>query len=204
MLAIAGYVILYSHDSRALQLWYAASFGAPLLLVCAPAVAALSEGRLRSLVLATVVLAIVGTFALSMRPGWANQKSLEHAGQLLAARPELQPVGAWNAGLIGYFSGRSVTNLDGLVNDQILPYARSGTLIEYVRRRHLAYIIDYAAMLNGKLARRGGYADGALASCLQPLVRIDAADSASHWEDTAPTLYRVDAACIDTHTMRAP
>lgn len=202
ILAIVGYVLLYSRDSRALQIWYVASFGAPLTLVCAPAAVAVGN-RFRSLTIGLVVIAAAGIFALSLRPLWPNQQGLKDAGEFLAARPELAPVGAWNAGSMGYFAGRPVTNLDGLINDDILPYARSGTLADYVRKRHLAYIVDYPAMFGGKLALRGGYADGVLARCLQAQVQIDADRPNLRWEDTVLTLYKVDSQCLESHATSA-
>jgi hypothetical protein len=54
-------------------------------------------------------------------------------------------VGSWNAGQIAFFSGLSVVNLDGLVNDQT--YARRLELqlpvLDYVRREGIGYIADY-------------------------------------------------------------
>ena len=31
-------------------------------------------------------------------------------------------VGSWNAGIIGYYQGGDVINLDGLVNNEVYPY----------------------------------------------------------------------------------
>jgi hypothetical protein len=203
VLAVVGYVVLYSRDSRALQIWYVASFATPLTLIAAPAAAALAA-RFRAFAVVLVGVAAAGILALSVRPLWANQKGLKDAGEFLAARPELAPVGAWNAGSIGYFAGRPVTNLDGLVNDDILPYARSGTLADYVRKRQLAYIVDYGAMLGKDLSLRGGYADGLLASCLKPQMQIDAARPEQHWQDSALTLYKVDVSCLESKAKSAP
>jgi len=202
LLAVMGYVVLYSRDSRALQLWYAASFGAPIALICAPASAVL-VARFRILTTGAVALLIAATLVLSMRPVWPNQKALKDAGVFLAARPELTPAGAWNAGTLSYFAGRPITNLDGLVNDDILPYARSGTLAKYVLQRHLAYVVDYAAMLDGNLALRGGYSDGTLARCLRPQGQVDADRSDLRWEDSMLTIYKVDALCLEAHARSA-
>jgi hypothetical protein len=82
----------------------------------------------------------------------------------------MERVGAWNAGIIGYFTGgRTVTNLDGLVNDEVVPHIVGNTLDSYVLKRELRYLCDFRAMVRwGPLQRRGGYADGALSqrSCL--------------------------------------
>jgi hypothetical protein len=200
-LAVAGYIVLYSRDSGALQLWYVTSFGAPLTIICAPALAAVA-GKSRALAIGLVGTAVVGMFVLSLRPIWPHQFAMKDAGEFLAARPQLSPVGAWNAGLISYFAGRPVTNLDGLVNDDVLPHARTGTLADYIRERDLAYVIDYSAMLGPRLALRGGYADGTLGKCLNPEQQIDADKRLSLFQDSVLTLYRVDSRCLESQTRR--
>jgi len=87
-------------------------------------------------------------------------------GVYLHDHPELKPAGSWNAGIIGYFGDGGITNIDGLVNDRILPYARTGTLSRYVEARGLRSVMDYKVMLWSAYARRGGYADGSLDRCL--------------------------------------
>ena len=77
--------------------------------------------------------------------------------------------------MLGYVSGGGVTNLDGLVNDRIYPYAAGGTALDYVRARNLRSIIDFPAMVDpaamaqdgpAQGAVRNGYADGRLQRCL--------------------------------------
>lgn len=55
-------------------------------------------------------------------------------------------LGAWNAGEMGYFSGRRVINLDGLIND--VDYARrivlgGESLVDYLRTNRVSYLVDY-------------------------------------------------------------
>jgi hypothetical protein len=84
----------------------------------------------------------------------------------------------------------------------ILAYVKSGTLADYIRKRNLAYVIDCSAMLGPDLALRGGYADGALSSCLKPEQQIDSGNPSSRWQDSVLTLYKVDTHCLESHTMR--
>jgi hypothetical protein len=73
------------------------------------------------------------------------------------------PVGAWNAGIIGYYAGGRVVNLDGLVNNEVYPYLIAGRLRDYVVRKEIRYVVDFESMLEDELMRRrGGYADGRL------------------------------------------
>lgn len=52
---------------------------------------------------------------------------------------------AWNTGIYGFYSGRTVINLDGLINDDMLEWLRSGRPVaDYLRRRNVRYIVDDA------------------------------------------------------------
>lgn len=52
-------------------------------------------------------------------------------------------IGAWNAGVLGYYSKHRVVNLDGLVNDfEILPYLREGRIADYIRDQGIQYLAD--------------------------------------------------------------
>jgi len=52
---------------------------------------------------------------------------------------------AFNSGELGYFSGRSVTNLDGLINSYAYrEYRRGGgTVADYLLREKIDYFVDY-------------------------------------------------------------
>ena len=52
-------------------------------------------------------------------------------------------LGIWAAGQIGYYSDRSVVNLEGLVGDvELLEANRENTLIDYVDRKNISYILE--------------------------------------------------------------
>lgn len=62
--------------------------------------------------------------------------------------PATARVAAWNAGELAFFSGRTVVNLDGLVNDR--DYLREivrgqGSIDEYLKREGVDWVIDYDA-----------------------------------------------------------
>jgi hypothetical protein len=42
-----------------------------------------------------------------------------------------KPIGAWNAGIVDYLSLGGVVNLDGLVNDDAVPYVLSNSLKKF-------------------------------------------------------------------------
>jgi len=54
-------------------------------------------------------------------------------------------VGAWSAGILGYFSGRCVINLDGLVNshEYFERYLKTGRTADYIREKGIGFLADY-------------------------------------------------------------
>lgn len=56
-------------------------------------------------------------------------------------------IGAWNAGVLGYYSDHRVVNLDGLINGfDYLPYFREGRIEDYVKDTGITYLADMESM----------------------------------------------------------
>ena len=140
--SIAAYIFVYRYGGAAVQIWYVANLEMPLALLAGASASWFYE---RQRVLAMLVAAVACAFGIKLgfTERLTSQAPLYPAALYLAAHPELRPAGSWNAGILSYFGKGGVTNLDGLVNDRILPYAESGTLAEYVRRRQLHTLIDF-------------------------------------------------------------
>lgn len=61
--------------------------------------------------------------------------------------PEGAVVGAWNAGVLGFFADRPVVNLDGLINNfGLLPYLRERRIADYIRDERIDYLGDLDPM----------------------------------------------------------
>ena len=172
VIAVAGYLLVYSHNAD-IQFWYTASFMVPAALL----LAGLGRGLIgdeRLLRPAVMVAAVYIAFGIAFLPAapWPNQLPT-HAAALELRTADLDgPVGAWNAGVLAYFSGREVVNLDGLVNDDVVPYVVSDRLADYIDARGIRYIVDYRYMVElPRTLLRGGYADGRLVGCLSAPTR---------------------------------
>ena len=69
-------------------------------------------------------------------------------------------IGAWNSGIIGYFTQRSVVNLDGVVNNSVYAYMVANQtrslvgLMGYIRDRQIDYITDYEGIPSGGIDPR--------------------------------------------------
>jgi hypothetical protein len=51
-------------------------------------------------------------------------------------------IGAKNSGIYQYYSGHTVLNIDGKLNHEILPAMQQRALLDYLRARGVAYLVD--------------------------------------------------------------
>ena len=57
--------------------------------------------------------------------------------------PKGSVIGSWNAGVLGFYSGYPVVNLDGLINGwEFLPYLEHRDMAGYIRDQGIQYIAD--------------------------------------------------------------
>ncbi len=177
-LALVSYCALYGLGAD-VQPWYTANLIVPLAVVLLAALAAISRtlGDQRTLCLVSLVavasLAVNLPRVFPVQHGggyWPGQRGLYAAGRQIGREALPGPLGAWNAGILRFASGRSdLLNLDGLVNNDIERHARAGTLPEYVRGMGIQHLIDFSTMVEDEhLRRRGGYDDPAFIGSLEP------------------------------------
>jgi hypothetical protein len=96
--------------------------------------------------------AVAGGFAWFHNQGAASSHALNIALYDMARwirmhTDERAVIGSWNGGILGYFSGRTVVNLDGLVNDEAIAAMRERRLASYIRQRNINYLAD----VNGQI-----------------------------------------------------
>jgi 4-amino-4-deoxy-L-arabinose transferase-like glycosyltransferase len=129
---------------------------------------------------AAFAIGLAGTFGPHMLDRWGTH-SLHRVNQLEAARwidshtePDAR-IGSFNAGIIGYFSERTVVNLDGVVNAD----AHRARVEKRTREYILAMKLDYLADLQGTLRS---------ARCGHRRRRGRAPSSLRGWPDPHPAL----------------
>ena len=88
------------------------------------------------------------------RAGWSAERRRERqsqfgaeplyaaAGWMRAHLPAGATVGAWNAGILAFFSDRRVVNLDGLVNSRAFARSYRHDLCAYLDREGIAWVVD--------------------------------------------------------------
>ncbi|CAN5156362.1 hypothetical protein BH09PSE2_BH09PSE2_08100 [soil metagenome] len=194
VLTLLLYVALYSRNTEATQPWYAANLLVPSAVIGSVVLAPWAL-RWRTAALVAAALFVGISAVMSLRPLWPAQASMREAGLTLRREPALAPVGGWNVGLVSYFAARPVLNLDGLVNDAILPHLTPPTLLDYVRERRIRYLVDFSAMMDASHMARGGYGDGKLAACTAVVKPLATTEPRNLWHGSVETLYAVKPDC---------
>jgi hypothetical protein len=152
---IVFYIFFYSFNSQAIQIWYASYF-----ILLSPYLFSLvttflvknspiadSAWRQYGILLVAVLWISFANRSLLL-PQWPHATTMFAAAKLVAEKNDVPRVGSWNAGIIGYFSGKIVTNLDGLVNDNAAKATLKGDLMSYLSRNHIEWVLDFDQVIN--------------------------------------------------------
>ena len=142
-----------------------------------------------SVALMTFIFNLLWTYPLDKYSPWPHQQLMMEAGTYLNQHPLDGRVGAWNAGIIGYYQGGTVVNLDGLVNDDIYPYAVSNELPTYLKEKDIRYVVDFQMMFDPYFQTRGGYDSAIFLQKLHPIITFDEGQYPP-WQFL--TIYKID------------
>ncbi|MBN1593423.1 MAG: glycosyltransferase family 39 protein [Candidatus Coatesbacteria bacterium] len=152
-------LLFYTVFMRHIQLWYIVPVAVATLIVVSLLLGSLAESiseipprsRRRSVSVLTLlvgvlilVMAVVRTphlMASGIYP-W-QPEMLEAAKAIQKHLPEDAKVGAFNAGILGSFLDAKVINLDGVVNNPLIPYLANRNLDEFLLDADLDAIVDY-------------------------------------------------------------
>jgi hypothetical protein len=155
VLASSAAMLLADKAGMMLMLdWYRA----PVLLATAVAgamlvAAAPVAARIAAAVLAAVCLVQAPHALWHLRHPPASPPAGLLVADWLRARAGAGRAASWNGGLIGYFAGGGVVNLDGLVNDArfVREVVQGKALGAYLRRERIRWLAD-ATTSDGRLA----------------------------------------------------
>ena len=106
-----------------------------------------------------VVVSIVGMWWLRQTPNNLAATRYDVAKWMDANLEEDAIVGAFNAGQLGFFSSRTVVNLDGLINhvsyfENVLRDRSQGALAAYIDQVGIDYVVDYNVSLGRGVIER--------------------------------------------------
>ena len=129
--------------------WYYAPAIAGLSLLAAGTLARMA--RLPAVLVILAVIESYGYLGFMLAHGRnRDQRDMLGAARWVAAHvPPESRVGAWNAGIYSWYSGHTVINLDGLINDEIAPWIHAGKpMIGYLDHRGIDVVVDYDELVH--------------------------------------------------------
>ena len=183
IVCVVGYFVLYSRGGGGLQNWYTANFLVPMFVLFDALINLLisrvsfkrgtTETALSLIILVTILVNILSVYPIPDRAPWQHQQVMLAAGKYLNKNHFDGKIASWNAGIIGYYQGGQVINIDGLVNESIYPYAVGNELPVYLKQENILYVIDFQTMLIPVYRKRGGYDDPVFLENLIPVARFD-------------------------------
>jgi hypothetical protein len=145
---LAAYNLLH-HGELTWARWYyalpplmAAFAAADLVAWAAGRVTARARRVLGVAACVLVALAQATSLARWRREPSARVPLLDAAVWARASLPPDARIGAWNSGTLGYLSGRTVVNLDGLVNSWAFLESEQYDLCAYWDRNRITHVID--------------------------------------------------------------
>jgi hypothetical protein len=194
VLTLLSYFVFYRYDSASVQPWYVANLQAPTALLAGIGMAWMVR-RHSATALSGIAAICVCSIPCSFYPSFPWQETFLRSGLYLRSNPSIQPVGAWNAGILEYFSGREVVNLDGLMNDSILPYVKTGDLAKYLVKRNIKYAVDFNNVWITPMNERGGYANGSLERCIESRNNPFPDDPDNYFNGAYLEFYKIDLSC---------
>ena len=166
-LVLLGYVLFYSFNSDALQPWYAANLAVPLSILFSGFVLNVKEKITVPVMFFIYSLFLLGGLKSIVTVQWPHQIQMQQAGIFLKNFKTNSNIGSWNAGIISFYSERPIINIDGLTNDEVLPFIKDDALFDYIKLKNIEYIADLTTMItNVNLQNRGGYTDRRMSECL--------------------------------------
>lgn len=110
------------------------------------------EGYLRPIAATTLILFSVAVFYIDWSKNY--RKGIDGSRQVVETSlwmnnnlPKGATIGAFNSGILGYFSTHRVVNLDGLVNNEAYMAIREKDIWNYIESENIRYIADHDVYL---------------------------------------------------------
>ena len=197
--AIILYLLVYG-AVPSFQPWYTVNFIIPMVLVLGVAGSIVASDRtMRAYFMGAVALLSIVNIVNTYQPVWNFQRYMLEMAEYIQDRPPVGRIGGWNVGIVGYFTDGKVINLDGLMNDQIYPYALGGTVEQYIDQSGIKYLVDFPNQIDDpRLSEVLGFEGKSVSARLRPEHEIVSTDRNDSWLDY--TLFEI----ADSSSMSPP
>jgi hypothetical protein len=111
-----------------------------------------------------VAAALAAIMALNSYEAWSFYQTMRRSPELTQPTsyqaalwirdnlPHEALIGAKNSGIYQYYSGHTVLNIDGKLNDEIVPVMERRALLDYLRAKGVRYLVDREETMAGHIS----------------------------------------------------
>jgi hypothetical protein len=138
ILGVTGYVFLYAFNTQATYGWYSASVTGFIILLAARGLRTLRPTTAAAIVLPLMLANIIAaeSFGGNARAQWqevVGGKAMHHDHPTAV-------MGGGDVGKPSFYNGGTILNIDGLMNNEVLPYIANGNIHCYILRRRIEFL----------------------------------------------------------------
>jgi hypothetical protein len=144
VLGVAGFLLVYCLNSQATYGWYTATVTGFIFVL---ATRALGSIRGRTAAWIVLILIALNLWMAAYSRGNARAQWQENViGMRMRAEHPGARMGGGDVGKPSFYNNGTMFNLDGLMNNEVVPYLVAGKIHCYVLRRHIEYMSDIGSI----------------------------------------------------------
>ncbi len=157
ILGTAAYLLLDGLNSQATFGWYTATVTGFVVILAANLLSRLRPATI------TVIAAplLLANIAVSLWSGGNAKTQMQevYAGKAMHAQHPGEVMGGGDVGKPSFYNNGNMFNLDGLMNNEVVPFLAAGRIHCYILQRHIAYLSDLGTITfpvtNAERAKHG-------------------------------------------------
>jgi hypothetical protein len=178
LISIPLLTLFFRYNAGSLQPWYSVTY-IPTVVCIVISMHTIARKKFlinMSLFVLSNFLVFSSLFGSGLQGQFKSHEIMYRTAINLGNENSYEPIGAWNAGILKYFSNQNIINLDGLMNDTAAKYILSDTLYNYIVKHKINRLVDFSGTISHpKSELKYGLIKGELSRCFSP-VRLFTSD----------------------------
>lgn len=199
LISIPLLTLFFRYNAGSLQPWYSVTYIPTIVCTVVSMHAIVAKKILLNVWFfgLSIFLLFSSLFGSGMQGQFKSHEIMYQAAITLRYENSDERIGAWNAGILKYFSSQQIVNLDGLMNDSAAKYILSDTLYDYISEHEIERLVDFSGTIsNPKSEMKYGLIKGAISRCFRPIRSFTSDEYASSFGTY--TEYRLKPNCDES------
>jgi hypothetical protein len=171
LISIPLLILFFRYNAGSLQPWYSVTYVPTVICIIVSMHAIAGKKFLKSLSFFVVIFLVLSNlFGSGIQGQFKSHEIMYRTALILGNENSHERIGAWNAGILKYFSNQNIVNLDGLMNDSAAKYILSDTLYDYIAKNRIKRLVDFSGTIsNPKSELKYGLTNGEISRCFSPV-----------------------------------